>query len=798
MTAEQTLTTPHTRIRLRWLAGNAVRVTHAPPGAADFPPDRPWLPDVLLPGEPAWDVPGELSLDAPNGLLQARDPFGQELFSEISPPRLDIHRRTPFISFEPTKIELRAGLRRVDQGICLCLSTLPGESFYGWGEQFTAFRRQSGRLRLKIRDAIAPLQGRGETYSAIPFFFSSRGYGFWLLNSHTSRWKIDPQAHTLEIEADGPGADYILIYGPSYRRILQTYTALTGRPPLLPRWAFGLWVTSYPQGHQDGVIAHIQEHRRRGIPLDAVILDYHWEERFHNFRWRRSLVPDPDGLISNLKALGARLGLILTPFVNARNRPLQKFVLKTLAHNLPPGLENDDERALPEYAQARAAGYLAHEHARWWFGSGGMVDFANPQAAAWWNGLMRPLYAQGVAFFKNDDGEYLPEDAHSSLGIDGREYHNLYGFYYGRALYQGMQELPRRRPLIYARSVWAGSQRYPAIFLGDQKPTFAGIRSTLRAGLGLGLLGFAYWTADVFGLDGKTTLETHMRYAQWALLVPIARYFWRPPAIDDTRFPWSYGPQAEANFRNYTELRYRWLPYYVALAWEAYQTGLPILRPLALEFQGPAVDSRLDSVDDQAMLGSGIMLCPVVEPGATTRHILLPPGIWHDYWSTQCWQGPGEIDYSAPLACLPILVRGGTILPQGPVLQYISDDHRFDPLQFHFWPPYPAEGILYDDDGRSQAYLQGAYAITRLAAQRIADRLRLHIAPAEGNFPEMVHARRVELIVHQATPPQQVLFNNQPGDAWHYNEASAELLIRLNLTPQKGATIDILFPPGIA
>ena len=446
-----------------------------------------------------------------------------------------------------------------------------GEAFYGWGEWFNAFRRQAGKINLRIRDAIALLQGN-DTYSAIPMFYSSRGYALWLLNSHTSRWSIDPQRGALEVEADGPGADYILFYGPSFKRILSSYTALTGRPPLLPRWAFGLWVTSYPQGHQEGVLAHAQKHRERDIPLDAVILDYHWEQAYHNCQWRRSLFPEPQRLIGSLKEIGVHLGLIQTPFVNHRNRPFQKFILKTLAHNLPPGLESDDERDLEGYEQARSQGLLAHENARWWFGTGGMPDFANPQAAHWWNARMRPLYEQGVSFFKNDDGEYLPETARSSLGgednragednrgMDGREYHNLYGFFYGKAMFEGVPEFIGR-PMIYARSVWAGSQRYPALFLGDQKPTPSGMRSTLRAGLNLGLLGFAYWTADVFGLDGKITPEMHMRYAQWALLSPVARYFWRPPEIDDTRFPWSYGPEEEANFRKYTELRYRLLPY---------------------------------------------------------------------------------------------------------------------------------------------------------------------------------------------------------------------------------------------
>ncbi len=393
---------------------------------------------------------------------------------------------------------------------------------------FNAFRRHSGSVKLKIRDAIAPLQTRGETYSALPFFLSSRGYGFLLLNSHTSQWKLDPRRGALTIEADGPAADYLLIYGPSFKRILQTYTSLTGRPPLLPRWAFGLWTTSYPQSDQQAALEHVQRHRERSIPLDALILDYHWEERFHNFRWRRSLFPDPPAFIDGLKQLGLRLGLIQTPFLNLRNRPIQKFLLNRLAHNLPPGLEQDDERALPEYESARLQGFLAHPDTKWWFGSGGMPDFANPAAADWWNGLQRPLYDQGIAFFKNDDGEYLPEEARSATGMDGCEYHNLYGFYYGRAQFAGAAAA-RERPLIYARSAWVGSQRYPALFLGDQKPTRQGMLNSLRAGLNLSLAGFAYWTADVFGLDGTTTPEMHMRYAQYALFSPIARYFWRPP-----------------------------------------------------------------------------------------------------------------------------------------------------------------------------------------------------------------------------------------------------------------------------
>lgn len=774
MSADSFITTPTTQVRVRWLTGNAVRVTHTALTSLEFPPDRPWLDDVLLRVHPPAEEEAELWPELDANLLRLLDPHSRPLLSEAAPTRLGQKRLSPYLDVDIPKVELRSGLRPVQDGIRISLAIQAEETFYGWGEQFDAFARQTGALRLKTRDALAALQRRGHTYSAIPFFLSSRGYGFLLLNSFPSRWRIDPAAGQMVIEADGPGADYIVIYGPTFRRILHTYTTLTGRPPLPPRWAFGLWATSYPQGNQESVLRHVEEHRARSLGLDAVILDYHWEEAFHNFRWRKSLIPDPDGLIEQLNHQGVRLGLIQTPFINRRTRPLQKFLLGRLAGNLPPGLEKDDERALPEYQEGLANGYFAHPNARWWFGEGGMVDFTSYNAAFWWTQAMRPLYRQGVSFFKNDDGEYLPDDAHAANGMEGSEYHNLYGFYYGRALYQDMQE-PSRRGLIYARSVWAGSQRFPALFLGDQKPSFEHIRSTLRAGLNLSLMGFAYWTADTFGLDGQTTPETHMRYAQWALLNPIARYFWRPAQVDATRFPWSHGPEVEANFRKYLELRYRLLPYFSALAWEAYQTGLPLLRPLALEFPG---DKQAGQIDDQVMLGPGLMFCPVTEAGTTSRPIYLPEGVWHDFWSTRRWQGRGWIDYPAPLDCLPILARGGSLIPLGPPLQHIPDDHTFDRLQLHVWPPYPAQGLLYDDDGRSLAYQDGQFTRTGLRAEADERHVRIRIGPAEGHFPGLPAERQIEVVVHQSPAARLVLIHREALEGWRYDPQAEETVVQ--------------------
>lgn len=791
-------------VRVRWLLGNAVRITHAPllaPAAAGssnadsdrFPHDRPWMADVLLSTPDLYEEESELEPRIVDGCLQVLNPYGQAVLSEAASPRLGLRRISPYLSLDLPKMEMSGGVRSVSDGVQIYLSIEPDEIFYGWGEQFTAFSRRFGQLRLSTRDALAPLQGRGETYSAIPCFFSSRGYAMLLLNSHPSTWKIDPDTHRLVIEVAGPPADYLLIRGPGFKRLVKTYTQLTGRPALPPRWAFGLWSTCYPQGHQDEVLRQVEEHRKRAIPLDAVILDYHWEAGFHNFRWRSSLFPDPGKMIKRLKELGVRLGLILTPFMNRRELPFQKQLLHALAHNQPPQEARGNETALEEYEEGLKHDYFAHPAARWWFGEGGMLDFTNHSAVQWWNNKMRLLYQQGVDFFKNDDGEYLPADGHSALGMDGNEYHNIYGYYYSRAQYLDM-ESQGRRGLVYARSAWVGSQRFPALFLGDQKPTFAHIRRTMRAGLSLSLLGFAYWTADTFGLDGRTTPELHMRYAQWALLNPVARYFWRPPEVDDTRLPWSHNRQVEDNFRLYANLRYRLLPFFNTLAWEAYLTGLPILRPLRLEFEDPS----LAEIDDQILIGDRLMICPVTEPNAEFRHIYLPEGTWHDFWSPKSWDGPAEIDYPVKIHTLPLLCRGGTILPLGPVMDSIPPDHRFNEVTLHFWPPWPAAITLYDDDGTSLDYQQGKAACWQVTAEGSDQRLRIHISPAQSlspgqRCPAVPDVRRVELIIHETTLPYGVWVERQIWNAWGYTAAKQETYIRMDCPTDRETHIQIDF-----
>lgn len=752
-------------VQVRHLAPGAIVLSHRPPGAPSFRPERPWFRDVFVRSA---EIPA----------------YESRLVASFHEGRARVlHGDRPILSeAEPVAWGERGSFT-------LQFQWEKGEIWFGGGPRFESFGFRKGEMVLQARESPALMQGRW-SYSAIPFFVSSRGFALFLMNSHRATLRIHQERGVVELRVEGPPADYLVIHGNSVKELLSTWTSLTGRPPLPPRWALGLWATAYPQEHQNVAIERIAEHRRQEVPLDVVILDYHWEKRFNDFQWRPSLFPDPARYLAEARRLGVRTGLIFAPFLNRKEVRLQKMLFQLAVRALPPGADKEPE-AVPEiHEKALKSGHLLQPDVRWWFGVGGMIDFTNPEAARNWNRHLRALMDQGVELFKNDDGEYVPPESRCHLGIRGEELHNLYGLYYGRAIFEGMgawRPERRLRPFIYARSVWAGSQRYPAYFLGDQNPTFHHLRATLRAGLNMSLCGFSWWTADIFGLFGKTSPETHARYAAWGLFCPIARYFWRPPSVDGTRFPWSHGERNERAFRELVELRYRLLPYFQCLAHEAAERGWPVLRPLFFEWPE---QERAWAVDDQFMLGDALLFAPVVREGERARTLWLPPGSWYDLFTGDRHEGDRELRVEAPVGSLPIFAREGAILPMGPLLQHIPDEHRFAEISLHLWPPFEGVRTFYDDDGRTRDWVEGAMTRTELRCRSEGRWVRIEIGAIEGSFPESVAERTWEILVHAVAHPLEVRWMGEPV-AWERASFNEPLRVRVRAQVAQGGILEL-------
>lgn len=738
-------------VRVRAMAPRAVRITAAKNGVFG---QAGFVEDILVSGTSC--AQGEtVSLEqTPDGAVGVSVASLQLI---LNPQQATLSYAGPH--GEPFLLQ-RLGGEPGKGPVTIDLDTTAGEGYYGFGEWFNGFRREKGELELYNRESPSFVQHR-QTYSAIPCFLSDRGYLVLVLNAHRGRVCINDPKGRLRIRFDGGYADMIVVYGPSWKQSLNTYTALTGRPPLLPKWCLGLWNTSYPVENQAETLDRVRSHRQKGIPLDAVILDYHWQEAFHNFKWRKRLFPAPQEMIDALEETGVHLGLIYTPYINRRGIPLYKLLVQLYVKNAPDGVPfwaEDSADAI--YREALEKGYLAHPRLTWWLGRGGAVDFTHPEAVDWWFARQKPLLDQGVYFFKNDGGEYLPARSTSAMGLDPEEFHNVYGFYYARATFEkSQQHHARRRALIFSRTAWAGTQRFPAIFLGDQTPKFKHIGATMRCGLNMSLLGFAWWGADVFGLYRKPRPEIHRRYGQWALFVPIARYFSAPGMTE--RDPWGCGTESAESFRQHLHLRMRLLPHYYRLAREAHESGLPIIRPLILEFQD---DPAVRDIWQQTMIGEALMMAPVLSPGAESIDVYFPEGDWYHWWDDCHYQGPSWHRVAVCPGQLPLFVRGGCPLVLGPVLQHIAEEHRFETLEAHFYSPFDGEVRLYEDDGTTLAYSEGAFSWQHFGISQDTGNssVTVTMGPAEGDFAGRPCRRLLTLVLHRVDRPERVLLDGQP------------------------------------
>ncbi|MEW6264909.1 MAG: TIM-barrel domain-containing protein [Thermodesulfobacteriota bacterium] len=767
---------------------NAVRITWARNGSLA---QARFAPDVLLPrAVPPEEKVIDLNSD-PDARLGICSPELRLVFEQTA-NKIDLHHHKEGAFFRQNMPSPHS-----QAGISLEVDTDVSEAFYGFGEWFNGFRRQSGRLTLHNQESPSFLQHK-RTYSAFPLFLSEKGYLLLVLNAHPGEAIINQPPGRLVLNFDGGCLDYIIVYGPSFKRILRDYTGLTGRPPLPPLWAFGLWNTSYPVESQDQTLKRVREHRSRGMPLDVIVLDYHWEEAFHNFKWRRRLFPDPPFLIRSLRENGVKLGLIYTPYINKGGLPLFKILARLYAKNAPDGVPFFSVDAATEvFGQAQTLGFLAHPNVTWWLGRGGAMDFTNPAAVEWWFNLQKPLLDEGVYFFKNDGGEYLPPKSKSFKGLEPDEYHNLYGFYYAKALYEKLQKHHgRERALIFSRTTWAGQQRYPAVFLGDQTPEFKHIAATMRCGLNMSLAGFAYWGADVFGLYRRPRPELHRRYSQWTLFNPIARYFSAPDVPE--RDPWGLDQECEGNFRRHVELRLRLRPHYYRLAYLAYTQGLPLIRPLCLEFQD---DPEAGPIWSQAMIGEALMIAPVLKPGPAHRATYFPEGKWYSWWDDRPYQGAGWHKVEIASDQVPLFVRGGCPLLLSPVLQFIPHDHSFSELEIHYYPPWEGKTFLYEDDGLTLDYQQGAFGLQGVSCRREADRCAIlaTVEPALGFFEARPATRKVTFVFHDLDPVEGVQYlgeqtepRNGASPGWNYEHPLRRLTIRTEVSVKEGISCRVV------
>ena len=508
-----------------------------------------------------------------------------------------------------------------------------GELVYGLGERFTPIVRNGQTVDIWNEDGGTASE---ISYKNIPFYYTNRGYGVFVNHPGAVSFEVGSEkVETVQFSVEDEELEYFVIYGPTPKEILRKYTALTGRAPRLPDWSYGLWLTtSFTTDYDEATVNRfIDGFAQRNIPLQVFHFDCFWMKGFEwcSFEWDKEMFPDPEGMLFRLHEKGLKICVWMNPYI-AQKSPL--------------------------FEEAMQAGYLVKkENGRvwqWdlWQAGMGLVDFTNPDAVQWFKGKLRRLLDMGVDCFKTDFGERVPTDVVWYDGSDPQKMHNYYTYLYNQCVFELLkEEKGEEEAVLFARSATAGGQQFPVHWGGDSTSQYISMAETLRGGLSLADSGFAYWSHDIGGFEDDGSADLYKRWVAFGLLSSHSRLH----GSGSYRVPWHYDEEACDVLRFFVNLKAALMPYLKETAEEAHRTGVPVMRPMHLEFPD---DPACEYLDRQYMLGSRILVSPVFSPDGR-QGFYLPKGRWQHLLTGETAEGGAFMEGTYDYFSLPLYVREG-------------------------------------------------------------------------------------------------------------------------------------------
>ena len=523
----------------------------------------------------------------------------------------------------------------------------PQEAIYGFGEQFIRLDKVGQTIDLVMVEALGVTTPR--SYKNVPFYLSTRGYGVFF--NHSARmtcWVGSRAAADVQIAIEDDFLDYYLFVG-DLQTILARYTDVTGKGRMPPTWSFGYWQSKISYASAAEALEVVRGMRAAEVPMDVLHLDTHWfaEDWRCDLEFARDRFPDPAAFLAEMAARGVRVCVWQLPYV-------------------PEGSQlYDDLASAGAFVRDRDGGIydVGICYASSVTGRVGCIDWTNPAARRVYGEHLARLFRLGVRCIKADFGEQAPLDGVYHDGTPGHRAHNLYPLLYNQAIAE-MTRAATGEDLIWARSAWAGSQRYPLHWGGDSSPNWHNLVPQIEGGLSFGLSGFQFWSQDIGGFFGQTDGRLLVRWLQAGLFLSHARIH----GMGDRELYKFEGDVLRIG-RAYVQLRYRLLPYLWATARDCVARSLPMARPLVLEWQD---DPNTWRIGDQWLLGDALLVAPITD-ASDRRAVYLPRGRWTDWWTGAVREGARWHDVVAPLDTLPLWLREGAVVPLGPVMQWVGE-----------------------------------------------------------------------------------------------------------------------------
>jgi alpha-glucosidase len=671
------------------------------------------------------------------------------------------------------------------------------EHFLGLGEKAARLDKRRGRFQMWNTDKPGYVEGDDPIYQSVPFYIGwqrSVSYGIFFDNSYRTYFDFgrSSQEYTY-FSAEGGEMNYYFFYGPGIKKLLGRYADLTGHMPMPPIWALGnqqsRW-SYYPEALAEEVV---RTYRARDLPLDLLYLDINFMNGNRVFTWDPKHFPDPKSFLDRLGQLGVKVVTIVDPGIKYQP-PLPDARNGSERAKLSP-----QEKSYYVYNQGIKKNYFLKRKngklyiGKVWPGKSVFVDYTLSAAREWWGDLHSAYTDQGVAGIWNDMNEpsdFIDQTGKSQMDVvsyDEGEYsthaknRNVFALLMALSTYEGLERLqPDRRPFVITRAAYAGIQRYSTMWTGDNLSSWDSLALSIPMFQSLGLSGQPFVGADIGGFIGRCDGELLTRWYQVGFLTPFCRNHKVIDGYDQE--PWRFGKYYEDIIRKYLKLRYRLLPYLYTGLEEAHRTGVPIFRPLILNYD---TDANTINIDDQFMIGSDLLVAPIIRPGLTSRAVYLPQGSWYDFWTGKKHDGGMVIRAEAPLDIVPMFVRAGGIIPMGPEMNFVKEK-SFDPINFEIYPDEKgrADLSLYEDDGISPAYRKGVFRRTSITMDRLDDGFQIACGAPEGSYNpgprNFIFAVRSPLAVGQVSmdgKPLDLIDPNGKGTGWYKTANSISIRI---------------------
>lgn len=668
------------------------------------------------------------------------------------------------------------------------------EVLLGGGQRVLGMNRRGHRMPLYNKAHYGYTTESNQMYYSLPVVMSNKAYVIAFDNSANGFLDIGhTQDDVLQFEADAGRTAYIFSAGNDYYDLVENFVGATGKQPLPPRWALGNYASRFGYKNQQEVLDTIDKFIKQDFPVDAVVLDLYWfgadiKGHMGNLQWDSENWPEPEKMIKTLADKGVNTIMITEPFILSSSKQFTSAVENgALAKDLAGKPKQFD----------------------FYFGNTGLVDVFDEKAQDWFWQFYRRLNDQGVVGWWGDLGEpeVHPGDTIHQLGsqqVTANEIHNAYGHKWAQMVYNKQKEAsPNRRPFIMMRSGFVGSQRYGMIpWTGDVDRSWGGLKPQVELALQMSMFGLAYMHSDLGGFAGGETFdaELYTRWLQYGAFQPV----YRPHAQDHIApEPVFHDIATQDIVRKYVKLRYRLLPYNYSLSMLNSLRGIPMMRPLFMDYAAQDM-SRTDAY----LWGDAFLIAPVIKQGQTQKDVLLPEGIWFDYWQNTRIDGGQMYNYQAPLDTLPVFVKAGAFVPSVADMSntkaYTAEKLRVD---------YYADAVvtssaytMYEDDGKNpnsiknKQYQTIVFASTHTTSQN-ETWLNIDIK-ATGNYQSMPTKREITMVINGlVNQPNEVKVDSrkmkvtsdkgkfEKGEGVFFDQQTQQLFVRGFLV--KHLTIDV-------